>query len=202
VNFIRFDRDRPPRVDAGSGGARVRVADQNVRGEEVALTCDLVVLSNGVVPNPHSQELGPMLKVPLTADGFFLEAHVKLRPVDFATDGIFLAGLAHYPKTISESLTQACAAAARAESVLSKENVVTEGIVACVDPDMCSGCKACIDLCSYEAIRFDDERGVAHVNRSLCKGCGVCAAACTAGANRLLGFKPGQIVAQIKAAGA
>lgn len=87
--------------------------------------------------------------MPLTSDGFFLEAHVKLRPVDFATDGIFLAGLAHYPKTITESLTQAAAAAARAESILARENVVTEGVVAFVDPGVCSGCKACIELCSY-----------------------------------------------------
>jgi heterodisulfide reductase subunit A len=200
VNFIRYEKEEPPRVDVGAGNLRVSVADQNVRGEQVVLSPDLVVLSAGVVSNPDARELGPKLKVPLTADGFFLEAHVKLRPVDFATDGIFLAGLAHYPKTISESLTQACAAAARAESVLSKENVVTEGVVAWVDPDVCSGCRACIELCSYEAIEFDRERGIAVVNRSLCKGCGACAAACPSGANRLLGFKPRQIIAQIKAA--
>jgi heterodisulfide reductase subunit A2 len=200
VNFIRYEKEEPPRVEISSGRPRVRVADQNVRGEEVVLNPDLMVLSAGVVSNPDALELGPRLKVPLTSDGFFLEAHVKLRPVDFATDGIFLAGLAHYPKTISESLTQACAAAARAESVLSKENVVTEGVVAWVDPDVCSGCRACVDLCSYGAIEFDEKRGVAVVNRSLCKGCGACAAACTSGANRLLGFKPRQIIAQIKAA--
>ncbi|MBU4178687.1 MAG: 4Fe-4S dicluster domain-containing protein, partial [Actinobacteria bacterium] len=175
-------------------------ADRNVRGEEVALVCDLVVLSAGVVANPDAAGLGPKLKVPLTADGFFLEAHVKLRPVDFATDGVFVAGLAHYPKTIGESLTQACAAAARAESVLSKENVVTEGMVARVDEEVCSGCRQCVSLCSYEAIDFDEERAVAVVNSALCKGCGVCTAACTSGANTLLGFKTEQIYAQIEAA--
>ena len=159
-----------------------------------------MVLSTGIISNPDARELGPKLKVPLTSDGFFLEAHVKLRPVDFATDGIFLAGLAHYPKTITESLTQAAAAAARAESILARDNVVTEGVVAFVDPDACSGCKACIELCSYEAIEYDQANGVAVVNRSLCKGCGACAAACPSGANRLLGFKPKQIIAQIKAA--
>lgn len=200
VNFIRFEREIPPRVDISLGGTRVLVADQNVRGEEVVLNPDLVVLSTGIVSNPDAQELGPKLKVPLTSDGFFLEAHVKLRPVDFATDGIFLAGLAHYPKTIAESLTQAAAAAARAESILAKDNVVTEGVVAWVDPKVCSGCRACVSLCSYEAIDFDEDMGVAVVNRSLCKGCGACAAACTSGANRLLGFKPKQIIAQIKAA--
>ncbi len=200
VNFIRFEREDPPKVDISFGCPRVLVPDCNIRGEAVALNPDLVVLSAGVVSNPDARELGPMLKVPLTSDGFFLEAHVKLRPVDFATDGIFLAGLAHYPKTITESLTQACAAAARAESILAKENVVTEGVVAYVDPDVCSGCRACVELCSYEAIEFDPARGVAVVNRSLCKGCGACAAACPSGANRLLGFKPRQIIAQIKAA--
>jgi heterodisulfide reductase subunit A len=200
VNFIRYEKETPPLVRCTAGGRRVTVRDWNIQGEEVVLAPDLVVLSTGVVSNPEAAELGPKLKVTLNSDGFFLEAHVKLRPVDFATDGVFLAGLAHYPKTISESLTQACAAAARAESVLSKENVVTEGVVAYIDPDVCSGCKACVDLCSYEAVFFDEARKVASINRSLCKGCGACAAACPSGANRLLGFKPRQIIAQIKAA--
>jgi heterodisulfide reductase subunit A len=200
VNFIRFEREDSPAVGSSFGDLRVLVDDQNIRGERVVLNPDLVVLSCGVVSNPDARELGPKLKVPLTADGFFLEAHVKLRPVDFATDGIFLAGLAHYPKTIAESLTQACAAAARAESVLSSPDVVTEGVVAWVDETVCSGCLRCVALCSFEAISFDEEKGVARVNRSLCKGCGACAAACTSGANRLLGFRPEQIYAQIEAA--
>ena len=200
VNFIRFEKDVAPEVRKIGGELQVRVADQNVRGEEVIINPDLIVLSTGVVANQDARELGPKLKVPLTSDGFFLEAHVKLRPVDFATDGIFVAGLAHYPKTISESLTQACAAATRAETVLSKDNVVTEGVVAWVDEEVCSGCRLCVRLCSYEAIDFDEEKRVARVNLSLCKGCGACAAACTSGANRLLGFRPEQIYAQIEAA--
>ncbi|MBU4173394.1 MAG: FAD-dependent oxidoreductase [Actinobacteria bacterium] len=200
VGFIRFDEDEPPEVKHSFGDLLLKVADRNVRGEEVSLGCDLVVLSTGVAANPDAAELGPKLKVPLSADGFFLEAHVKLRPVDFATDGVFVAGLAHYPKTIGESLTQACAAAARAESVLCKENVVTEGVVAWVDEEVCSGCRQCVRLCSYEAIDFDEERGVAVVNSALCKGCGACTAACTSGANTLLGFKQDQIYAQIEAA--
>jgi heterodisulfide reductase subunit A len=200
VNFIRFEQDRPPEIAHVLGDLQVRVADANVRAEEVVLNPDLVVLSCGVIANPDARTLAPKLKVPLTSDGFFLEAHVKLRPVDFATDGVFVAGLAHYPKTIAESLTQACAAAARAEAVLSKPDVVTEGVVAFVEESMCAGCKQCVSVCCYEAISFDEERGVAVVNRSLCKGCGACAAACTSGANRLLGFKPEQIYAQIMAA--
>ncbi len=200
VNFIRFEEDSPPEVKDVFGNVQVRVDDANLRGEEVVLNPDLVVLSCGVVSNPDARTLAPRLKVPLTADGFFLEAHVKLRPVDFSTDGVFLAGLAHFPKHLSESMTQASAAATRAESVLSKPDVVTEGIVASVDASMCSGCRKCIAVCSYEAISFDEEAGVAVVNRSLCKGCGACSAACSSGANRLAGFKSQQIIAQVKAA--
>ncbi len=200
VNFIRFEKDRPPAVSQVSSDLLVHVADMNIRGEEIALTPDLVVLSCGIVANPDALELASKLKVPLTTDGFFLEAHVKLRPVEFATDGVFVAGLAHYPKTITESLTQACAAAARAETILSKPDVVTDGVVAVVSEEVCSGCGQCVALCGFEAITLDEERGVAVVNRSLCKGCGACSAACTSGANRLLGFKPEQIFAQIKAA--
>ena len=200
VDFIRFDGETPPVVKHSFGDLLLRVADQNLRGEEVVITPDLVVLSTGIVANPYARSLSPMLKVPLTSDGFFLEAHVKLRPVDFATDGVFVAGLAHYPKTISESLASACAAAARAESILSKDSVVTEGVVAWVDEEICSGCRMCIELCSYEAIDYDEEKGTARVNPSLCKGCGACTAVCTSGANRLLGYKPEQIFAQIEAA--
>lgn len=178
----------------------VTVGDGDLGGEEVLIAADLVVLSTGIVAGPGAAGLGPMLKVPLTREGFFLEAHVKLRPVDFATDGVFLAGMAHYPATISECLTQACAAAARAETVLSKDTVVTEGVVAVVEEGLCSGCRQCLSLCGYEAISFDTEKGVAVVNRSLCKGCGACAGACVSGANRLLGFRPAQLFAQIEAA--
>jgi heterodisulfide reductase subunit A len=200
VDFVRFDGGAPPVVEHSFGDLLLKVSDQNMRGEEVVVTPDLVVLSTGIVANPDALSLSPMLKVPLTSDGFFLEAHVKLRPVDFATDGVFVAGLAHYPKTISESLASACATAARAESVLSKENVVTEGVVAWVDEEICSGCRLCIELCSYEAVDFDEEKRTARVNPSLCKGCGACAAACTSGANRLLGFSEEQVFAQIDAA--
>jgi heterodisulfide reductase subunit A len=166
----------------------------------VVLETGLVVLSAGVLANPDNQELAPKLKVPRNADGFFLEAHMKLRPVDFATDGVFVCGLAHAPKSIDESVAQAAAAAARAESILSKDKVITEGVVAVVDPEVCSGCQVCVELCPFEAITFDEENKVAVVNSSLCKGCGTCTAACTAGASRLQGFRSDQIFEQIEAA--
>ncbi|MCK4481914.1 4Fe-4S binding protein, partial [Candidatus Bathyarchaeota archaeon] len=145
--------------------------------------------------------LSEILKVPLTTDGFFLEAHMKLRPVDFATDGIFLCGMAHSPKYIEESIAQACAAVARAITILSKKALEMEGIVANVDEDLCSGCRICESLCPYSAIEMKDqaeEKRVAHVVEALCKGCGVCGTACPTKAITLGHFTTGEIMAQVK----
>jgi heterodisulfide reductase subunit A len=202
VTFVRFADDHRPDVTAAPSGLRVEVEDANLGGERVVLDCDLVVLSTGIVANPDNQQLAPMLKVPRNAEGFFLEAHMKLRPVDFATDGIFVCGLAHAPKSLEESIAQAAAAAARAESVLSKEKIVTEGIVASIDAEKCSGCQLCVQLCPFEAIRYDEATNTVSVNSSLCKGCGTCTAVCTAGASRLQGFRSDQIFEQIEAAAA
>jgi len=200
VTFIRFaDGDTPTVNDLGVK-LQVAVKDASLGGETVYLDADLLVLSVGVEPNLDNAELAPMLKVPLNADGFFLEAHMKLRPVDFSTDGVFLCGLAHAPKSIEESVAQAVAAAARAETILSKDRIITEGVVAQVNEAACSGCRICVSLCPFEAITFDESKGVAQVNTSLCKGCGTCTAACTAGANRIQGFRFDQIVSQIVAA--
>jgi heterodisulfide reductase subunit A2 len=200
VVFLRFDDDDRPDVRDVSGTLQVRVADANLDGEMVVLNTDLVALATGIVANPDNAALAPMLKVPRNAEGFFLEAHMKLRPVDFATDGVFVCGLAHAPKSVEESVAQAAAAAARAESVLCKDQIVTEGVVAVVDAEKCAGCGICVQLCPFEAITFDEERKVAVVNSSLCKGCGTCTAACTAGASRLQGFRSDQIYEQIQAA--
>lgn len=199
VKFVRFSEEEPPIVNPAMGRICVLVKDKNMRDEEICIYPDIVVLSCGAIAREGCRELGPMLKVPLTKDGFFLEAHVKLRPVEFATDGVFLAGMAHYPKTIRESILSAQAAAAKAEAVLSKDRIVTEGVVARIDPDICIGCGQCVDLCSYGALELDRSSRVARVNPSLCKGCGACTAACVSGANQLLGFKSSQIYAQIEA---
>jgi heterodisulfide reductase subunit A len=200
VTFLRFDDGVRPDVRDVSGTLQVRVADANLGGEVVVLNTDLVALSVGITANPDNAALAPMLKVPRNAEGFFLEAHMKLRPVDFATDGVFVCGLAHAPKSIEESVSQAAAAAARAESVLCKDKLVTEGVVVVVDADKCSGCGICVQLCPFEAVTYDEEKRVAVVNTSLCKGCGTCTAACTAGASRLQGFRSDQIFEQIEAA--
>jgi len=143
-----------------------------------------------------------MLKVPLTKDGFFLEAHMKLRPVDFATEGIFLCGMAHSPKFIEESIAQACAAAARAVTILSKKALEVEGAISNVNEDLCSGCRICESVCEYAAIEMREKEGKlrAHVLEALCKGCGVCGSSCPTGAISMLHFTNDQILAQVRAA--
>ena len=141
-----------------------------------------------------------MLKVPLNSEGFFLEAHVKLRPVDFATEGVFVCGLAHYPKDVSESVAQAKAAAARAMTVLSKDTIEAESKVSQVRTESCAGCGACVAVCAFGAIEIDETKCVAEVNEALCKGCGACAATCRSGSIDLRGFRDEQLSAAIHAA--
>jgi len=197
VVFIRFNKNRKPVVETIEGDLRVKVYDE-VLGEEIRIKADHVVLAAGIVATPENRDLAKMLKVPLNADNFFLEAHVKLRPVDFATDGIFLCGLAHSPMSIGESIAQAKASASRAATILSSDTILADGVVAFIDKDTCSGCKTCIPVCPYEAIDFDDEEEKAVVNEAVCKGCGICAAACPSGSATLRGFKDSQVIAQIE----
>ena len=149
---------------------------------------------------PRDNPVAQLFKVPLNEDGFFVEAHVKLRPVDFTTDGVYVCGLAHCPKPLEESIAQGMAAAARAATVLSKERILGNPIVAEIDPERCAGCQGCLNVCPYEAIRYVEERGVCEVNPMICKGCGTCAATCPSGSARLRGFTPSTIYAQIRAA--
>jgi heterodisulfide reductase subunit A len=142
-----------------------------------------------------------MLKVPLNNDGYFLEAHVKLRPVDFATEGIFVAGLAHSPKFITETIAQAEAAAARASTILANSKYYAEATVSHVDENLCVGCGLCSSLCPYEAIEVISKNGKRHsmVNEALCKGCGTCVASCPSGAMDQYGFTRKQIMEMIEA---
>jgi heterodisulfide reductase subunit A len=169
--------------------------------EEVEVEPDVLVLSAATIPNRDNKQLAEMLKVPLTKDGFFLEAHMKLRPVDFATEGVFLCGMAHSPKYIDESIAQACAAAARATTILSKKSLEMEGIIANVNEDLCSGCKICEYLCPYGAVEMKDEHGrtVAHVIEALCKGCGACGTACPTKAIIMGHFTNEELLAQVRA---
>ncbi len=203
VIFLRYDLDNKPRVSQKRKDNRflltVEVHDP-VIGDDVVIDADIVALSVAMVPSPEASELAMLYKVPLNEDGFFLEAHAKLRPVDFATDGVFVCGLAHAPKSLEESIAQAKAAASRATMVLVKDAVVGEGIVASVDEDMCSGCGVCEVLCPYGAIAVDRGKGVSAVNEALCKGCGTCCAACPSGAVQQRGFTRAEISAMLSAA--
>ena len=194
VLFIRYDDEHKPKVTQENGKLMV-LAWEPVLKTWFPIETDTLALSVAVVPNHDSERLARMLKVPLTKDGFFLEAHVKLRPLDFATDGIFLCGLAHWPKFIEESISQACGAAARAATILSKKTLEVEGIVSYVDEDLCVGCGLCISLCPYGAIE-KDERGIARVKEVLCKGCGTCGASCPKRAITMRQFTDEQIIAQ------
>ncbi|MBS7616075.1 CoB--CoM heterodisulfide reductase iron-sulfur subunit A family protein [Candidatus Bathyarchaeota archaeon] len=200
VLFISYSDEKKPKVTNESGKLKLAFWEPVLK-QEIQMEPDIVVLSAATIPNPDNKRIAEMLKVPLTKDGFFLEAHMKLRPVDFQTDGVFLCGMAHSPKFIEESISQACAAAARAATILSKKELEMEGIVANVDEDLCSGCRICEYLCPYGAIEMKEKDGklVAHVIEALCKGCGVCGTACPTKAIILGHFTTEEILAQVRA---
>jgi heterodisulfide reductase subunit A2 len=195
VRYVTYDPDKPPTVEKD----RVRVYHLRM-GKEIALPSDLVVLSTPLIAQEDVGEISTMLKVPLNANGFFLEGHVKLKPLDFATDGVYLCGNARFPSTIREAISQGLGAASRAAGVLSKEALYTSGIVADINAETCCGCLGCVEVCPYGAINYLEERGICQVNKVLCKGCGGCAATCPSASARLDGFSSDQILAQIEQA--
>jgi len=202
VTFLRYDPSDPPRVSADGDRLVVEIEEQFIE-QTAAIPADYVVLNAAVHPNPDNEDLHKLLKVPLTREGFFLEAHMKLRPVDFATDGIFLCGLAHSPRLMGESVSQALAAAARVNTVLSKEHLEAEGVVCVVDEEKCIACGRCEELCEYGAPRLEEVRpGVvkSRINEALCKGCGSCAVECCSHAIRARHFRSDQVVSMIEAA--
>ncbi len=195
VVFVRYDLDSKPTAAIRNGGLTVTVRDAILQ-RPIEIEADLLVLASAIVPSPV-EALAQAFKVSVNEDGFFLEAHVKLRPVDFATDGVFLCGLAHYPKSIDESIAQAQAAASRAATILARETIHFPGTVAVTSPSLCSGCGTCVAICPYSAPRFND-KGKAEINSALCKGCGLCSASCRSGAIRLQGFDDAQLFAMIE----
>ncbi|MEM2838565.1 MAG: CoB--CoM heterodisulfide reductase iron-sulfur subunit A family protein [Thermoplasmata archaeon] len=200
VLFVRWDVDKPPVVKEEHGHLVVRVHEQFI-GDEIEIRPDYLVLNAGVRANPDNESLAKMLKVPRMKDGFFLEAHMKLRPVDFATDGIFLCGLAHSPRRIGESIAMANGAAARAMTILSKTEVESEGAVSVVNEDKCRGCGDCESVCEFGAARVVEVKpGVfkSQINEILCKGCGTCVAACCNGAITSRHFKSVQIMKMLE----
>jgi heterodisulfide reductase subunit A len=198
VIFIRYSVDNKPVVEAVGDVIKVTVTD-HVLGQPLEIEADIICLAAAIVPQKDNGKLSQFFKVPLNADGFFLEAHLKLRPVDFSTDGVFMCGLCHGPKSTEENVAQAKAAAARAGTALSKENVQAEGKIANINNKKCAGCGVCELVCPSKAIAVDTEKMIAVVNEALCKGCGACASSCRCGALNIKGFTNEQIVAMISA---
>lgn len=197
IRYINYNPDRPPKVDL----EKVDVY-HSLLGQEMSLPADFVVLSTPLIASEDAHEISQLLRVPVDENGFFLEAHVKLRPLDFATDGIFLAGSGHFPANIREAVAQGLGAASRASIPLSKGSVVVEPIISVLaDEDACRGCGLCVALCPYGALEIQEtEKGrKVHVIDVACKGCGVCAATCYQHALSINSFTDQQIEAQIEA---
>ena len=195
VKFIRYDNRTGVEVAADTDRLSITIRDRVLR-RRMLIHSDLLVLASAIVPHGDNQ-LARLFKIPQNDDGFFAEAHVKLRPNDFATDGVFVCGLAHAPKPIDESIAQAQAAASRAVTVLAALEVAVSGTVALVDPAMCSRCGVCVAVCPYTAPAFNAKTGKAEIQATLCKGCGLCVASCRSGAIHLKGFDTSQIMAMI-----
>jgi heterodisulfide reductase subunit A-like polyferredoxin len=205
VIFLHYDAESRPVVDTNGEQLLIQAHDPNL-DQPITLSPDLFILSNPIVPPEGARALATQFKVPIDHDGFLLEAHVKLRPVDFPSDGIFMAGMAHYPKLLDESIVQAKAAAARAARILSRESLIAGGIVANVDPELCVGCLTCVRVCPFDVPRIKaDEDGVggihgaAFIEPTVCQGCGNCVAECPAKAIHLAHFEDNQILVKVDA---
>jgi heterodisulfide reductase subunit A len=197
VTFIRYNKDEPPVVN-DDNGLKVKIKE-TLLNSELVIEPDIIALAAATLPQPGNSELAQMLKVPLSKDKFFLEAHMKLRPVEFSTEGIFLCGLAHSPKFFEECIAQANAAVSRAGTILSLSNIESEGLTSRVNTELCSGCKTCTVVCPQGAVTINED-GLADVLEVLCKGCGICAASCPEKALSIVQFTDEQLLAQVEAA--
>jgi len=196
VMYLRYTLEDKPKVFTEGEGLFLETLDPVLR-RRVRIPLDALVLSTAIIPN-SDKTLVDLYKCGLNAEGFLLEAHPKLRPVDLPVDGVFAAGLCHFPKPIEEAIAQAKAAVSRAMTVLSRESLELAGEVAAIAARKCTGCGGCWEICPFKAISPDD-KGLARVNESLCKGCGLCVAHCRAGAPNLRGFTQQDMLAQIEA---
>jgi heterodisulfide reductase subunit A len=205
VRFIRYTPDNPPKVAGRKKVKAVKVYDE-LMDMEVELPCDLLVLATPLIPNADNKEFSKMLKVPIGDGGFFLEAHIMVRPVEFAMDGIYVAGTCRWPADIKESIAQGYAAASEAAIPLRQGAVRVEAITATVDPKICKGCGTCVLVCPFNAIELKEStikglegKIVSEVNAALCKGCGLCAAACPNRAIQQRGFTDMQLLSMVNA---
>jgi heterodisulfide reductase subunit A len=206
VKFIRYEPDDKPQVEPGEsedGRSVLKVtATDYIIGHKLEIDADIISLAAAVIPSESTKEVANLFKVTLSLDGFFKEAHVKLRPVEFATDGVYLCGLAHYPKFIQETINQAYGAAGRVLTLLSHDIVIASGAVCEVDEKRCMGCGACVAACTYGALELRDTKQgkKAEVNPVLCKGDGLCNACCPTGAISLKHYTDEELLSQIDAA--
>jgi heterodisulfide reductase subunit A len=205
VVFIRYQQADPPRVEE-NGDDRIKITAHDLILERpVALTVDLLTLATAIIPHRNAP-LAELYKVPLNAEGFFTEAHAKIKPVDASTEGIFLTGLCHYPKPLQESVAEALATAARAATILSQDAMLLESTISRVVDANCDGCAFCIDACSFQALTlieymFDGKlKKTVEVNDVSCKGCGSCMATCPKQGIEVAGFTLAQLGAQVDAA--
>jgi heterodisulfide reductase subunit A-like polyferredoxin len=194
VLFFRFDPNDPPAAEPFGDGVRVTFKDR-ILGRDLQVEADLLALSAGMVA-ADTEELASIVKLARTAEGHFMEAHVKLRPVDMATEGIFVCGTAHSPKLLSESIAQAYAAASRATTFLSQKQLTLSAVTAQVDPEVCASCLICVRSCPYGVPKINAD-GVSQIDEALCHGCGICAAECPAKAIQLNWYEDDQLLCKI-----
>jgi heterodisulfide reductase subunit A-like polyferredoxin len=194
VKFFRFSKDEPPHVEATDDNLYITFKD-HVLQRDLQVSTDLLALSAGMVP-ADTDELASILKVPRNEQGYFMEAHVKLRPVDLANEGIFICGTSHGPKLITETISQAFAAASRAATFLSQPEIVLSAVTAKVDPERCAACLICVRACPYDVPRINED-GVSEIDEARCHGCGICASECPAKAIELNWYEDQQIMSKL-----
>lgn len=194
VSFIRFDVERKPAVTEEGQELKVKVFDSTL-GRDILLQPDYIVLSSAIRPQADADEMASKLKLPLTQDRFFMEAHMKLRPLDFVNDGMYLCGLAHSPKSISESIIQARGAVSRAMTILSQPFLMVGGVVSVVDQERCVACLTCVRSCPFDVPKINED-GVAEIEAAACQGCGICASMCPRKAITLQNYSDEQIMAK------
>ncbi len=200
VVFVRYTDEDPPGVTLGDGQLRLEVNDPSL-GRRYTLKPDLLALSMSIVPSEGTVELAKVLKLPISSEGFFLEADLKMRPMDFISEGVFLCGMAHYPRFLEEAIASAQAAAGRALTILSMDPFYVGGVVADVDPDKCVGCLTCVRTCPFQIPQLQYDRpgvgglgGHAWIDPALCQGCGTCTGECPATAIQLAHYRDDQVM--------
>jgi heterodisulfide reductase subunit A-like polyferredoxin len=196
VTFIHFEDAKKPQVSREYNKLRVAVIDKAL-DREILLNPDLLVLSAGIRPQPDAAEFANLLKLSLTQDKFVMEAHMKLRPLDLVNEGMYICGLAHAPKMVSESIIQARGAVSRALTVLSQPYLMVGGMISVVDPDKCIACLTCVRACPYD-VPIINEKGVSYIEPAACQGCGICAGVCPRKAITLQNYSDEQVMAKTR----